>query len=151
VRDLIPGNPVQRVRKPKLPPTQPPQPLAPETVERIRRHMLSAWSSPAGSRLGEHSTMASVATLGRTGVTRVVAPSAQPRVAEGGCRPAVDAGLAKSRRRNRRGRLTSCEPSRWLLRPAGDPEQKSMQARTCAARWLSLRGSGSGRDAAIAR
>ena len=46
VRGLIPGNPVQSVRKPKLPPTQPPQPLAPETVERIRRNMLSAWSSP---------------------------------------------------------------------------------------------------------
>jgi integrase len=46
VRGLIPGNPVHSVRKPGLPPTRPPQPLAPETVERIRRNMLSAWSSP---------------------------------------------------------------------------------------------------------
>ena len=29
-----------------MPPTQPPRPLAPEVIERIRVHMLTAWSSP---------------------------------------------------------------------------------------------------------
>ncbi len=46
VRGLIASNPVQAVGKPKQPPGQAPQPLAPEIVERIRAHMLTAWSSP---------------------------------------------------------------------------------------------------------
>ena len=46
VRGLIASNPVQAVGKPKQPPGQAPQPLAPEVVERIRAHMLTAWSSP---------------------------------------------------------------------------------------------------------
>ena len=46
VRGLIASNPVQAVSKPKQPPGQAPQPLAPEIVERIRAHMLTAWSSP---------------------------------------------------------------------------------------------------------
>ena len=47
VRGLIGSNPVQSVGKPKQPPAEPPQPLAPEVVERIRAHMMTAWSSPS--------------------------------------------------------------------------------------------------------
>jgi integrase len=47
VRGLIASNPVQSVGKPKQPPAPPPQPLAPEAVERIRAHMMTAWSSPS--------------------------------------------------------------------------------------------------------
>jgi integrase len=47
VRGLIASNPMQTVGKPKQPPAQPPQPLAPEMVERIRGHMMTAWSSPS--------------------------------------------------------------------------------------------------------
>ncbi len=46
VRGLIPANPVQPVQKPRQAPAQPPRPLAPEVIERIRVHMLTAWSSP---------------------------------------------------------------------------------------------------------
>ena len=46
VRGLIASSPVQAVGKPKQPPGQAPQPLVPEIVERIRAHMLTAWSSP---------------------------------------------------------------------------------------------------------
>ena len=47
VRSLIPANPVQPVQKPRQAPAQPPRPLAPEVIERIRAHMLTAWSSRA--------------------------------------------------------------------------------------------------------
>jgi hypothetical protein len=47
VRGLIASNPAQSVGKPKQPPAQPPQPLAQEVVERIRAHMMTAWSSPS--------------------------------------------------------------------------------------------------------
>ena len=46
VRELISINPVQVVPKPKQAPTQVPRPLPPETVEAIRAHMLTMWTSP---------------------------------------------------------------------------------------------------------
>jgi integrase len=46
MRGLLPANPVQTVPKPKQPAAAAPRPLAPEVVERIRAHMLSAWSTP---------------------------------------------------------------------------------------------------------
>lgn len=45
VHQMIPTNPVAAVAKPRQRAGALPQPLAPETVERIRAHMLTMWSS----------------------------------------------------------------------------------------------------------
>ncbi len=45
VRGMLPMNPAQAVKKPRQAPSEAPQPLSPLMVERIRAHMLGAWSS----------------------------------------------------------------------------------------------------------
>ena len=110
VRGLISSNAAQAVPKPKQLATRVPRPLAPAVIERIRAHMVQAWTSPARGagrsnedlRLWRHRNATMVSLL-----------------AYGGLRPSEDRGATSGDLHGRTLHVVASKTGRARRRSAG--------------------------------